>query len=112
MDPNANPFFPMRDPPMAQANVVEDDDVIGPAATAEAIAEYDLSELSAKQIKKLSNYGAILDRLTPDQIAEVLAENEFSPDGRPVVIMPRVKANPPAKPVRYTLTPEGKKVYR
>ena len=71
MDPNANPFFPMRDPPMAQANVVEDDDVIGPAATAEAIAEYDLSELSAKQIKKLSNYGAILDRLTPDQIAEV-----------------------------------------
>jgi len=45
MDPNANPFFPMRDPPMAQANVVEDDDVIGPAATAEAIAEYDLSEL-------------------------------------------------------------------
>ena len=79
---------------------------------AEAIAEYDLSELSAKQIKKLSNYGAILDRLTPDQIAEVLAENEFSPDGRPVVIMPKVKANPPAKHVRYTLTPEGKKVYR
>ena len=112
MDPNANPFFPMRDPPMAQANVVEDDDVIGPAATAEAIAEYDLSELSAKQIKKLSNYGAILDRLTPDQIAEVLAENEFSPDGRPVVIMPKVKPNPPAKHVRYTLTPEGKKVYR
>ena len=78
MDPS---FYP-RDPPMAQANVVEDDDIIGPAATAEAIAEYDLSELSAKQIKKLSNYGAILDRLSPDQIAEVLAENEFSPDGK------------------------------
>ncbi len=63
MDPYADPFYPMRNPPMAQANVVEDDDVIGPAATAEAIAEYDLSELSAKQIKKLSNYGAKPEQL-------------------------------------------------
>ena len=111
MDPYADPFYPMRNPPMAQANVVEDD-IIGPAARAEAIAEYDLSELSAKQIKKLSNYGAILDRLSPDQIAEVLAENEFSPDGKALVIMPKPKGNPPAKTIRYTLTPEGKKVYR
>ena len=43
--------------------------------------EHDLSELSAKQIRKLSNYGAILDQLSPDQIAAVLEENEFSPDG-------------------------------
>ena len=112
MDPNANPFFPMRDPPMAQANVVEDDDVIGPAATAEAIAEYDLSELSAKQIKKLSNYGAILDKLSPEQIEGVLAENEYSPDGRAVVILPKKQAKPPAKTVRYTLTPTGEKIYR
>ena len=82
MDPNADEFFPRQDVPMGEATVIEDDDVISPAATAEAIAEYDLSELSAKQIKKLSNYGAILDRLSPDQIAEVLAENEFSPDGK------------------------------
>ena len=111
MDPMANPFYP-RDPPMAQANVVEDDDIIGPAATAEAIAEYDLSELSAKQIKKLSNYGAILDRLSPDQIAAVLEENEFSPGGHALVIMPKPKGNPPTKTIRYTLTPDGKKVYR
>ena len=112
MDPYADPFYPMRNPPMAQANVVEDDDIIGPAATAEAIAEYDLSELSAKQIKKLSNYGAILDRLTPDQLSEILAENEFSPDGKALVIMPKPKGNPPTKTIRYTLTPDGKKVYR
>jgi hypothetical protein len=111
MDPYADPFYPMR-PPMAQANVVEDDDVIGAAATAEAIAEYDLSELSAKQIKKLSNYGAILDRLTPDQIAAVLEENQFSPGGHALVIMPKPKGNPPAKTVRYTLDPNGKKIYR
>ena len=112
MDPYADPFYPMRNPPMAQANVVEDDDIIGPAATAEAIAEYDLSELSAKQIKKLSNYGAILDRLSPDQIAAVLEENEFSPGGHALVIMPKPKGNPPTKTIRYTLTPDGKKVYR
>jgi hypothetical protein len=41
---------------MAQANIVEPDDVFG---VAEAIPEYDLSELSAKQIKKLSNYGPL-----------------------------------------------------
>ena len=108
----ANAFYPMRNPPMAQANVVEDDDVIAPAATAEAIAEYDLSELSAKQIKKLSNYGAILDRLSPEQIEGVLAENEYSPDGRAVVILPKKQAKPPAKTVRYTLTPTGEKIYR
>ena len=112
MDPYADPFYPMRNPPMAQANVVEDDDIIGPAATAEAIAEYDLSELSAKQIKKLSNYGAILDRLSPDQIAAVLEENEFSPGGHALIIMPKPKGNPPTKTIRYTLTPDGKKVYR
>ena len=112
MDPNAREFFPREAMSMGEAVVIEDEDVIGPATTAEAIAEYDLSELSAKQIKKLSNYGAILDRLSPDQIAEVLAENEFSPDGKALVIMPKPKGNPPAKTIRYTLTPEGKKVYR
>ena len=112
MDPNAEPFFPMREPPMGEAVVIEDEDVIGPAATAEAIAEYDLSELSAKQIKKLSNYGAILDRLTPDQIAAVLEENEFSPDGRAVIVLPKPRGRPLSKTVRYTLTPDGKKVYR
>ena len=109
MDPS---FYPMRNPPMAQANVVEDDAIIGPVARAEAIAEYDLSELSAKQIKKLSNYGAILDKLSPEQIEGVLAENEYSPDGRAVVILPKKQAKPPAKTVRYTLTPTGEKIYR
>jgi len=112
MDPNASEFFPRQDVPMGEAVVIENDDVIGAAATAEAIAQYDLSELSAKQIRKLSNYGAILDQLSPDQIAAVLEENEYSPDGRSLVILPKKKANPPAKTVRYTLDPNGKKIYR
>ena len=112
MDPNASEFFPRQDVPMGEAVVIENDDVIGPAATAEAIAQYDLSELSAKQIRKLSNYGAILDQLSPDQIEGVLAENEYSPDGRAVVILPKKQAKPPAKTVRYTLTPTGEKIYR
>jgi len=112
MDPNASEFFPRQDVPMGEAVVIENDDVIGPTATAEAIAQYDLSELSAKQIRKLSNYGAILDQLSPDQIAAVLEENEYSPDGRSLVILPKKKANPPAKTVRYTLDPNGKKIYR
>ena len=60
----------------------------------------------------LSNYGAILDRLSPEQIEGVLAENEYSPDGRAVVILPKKQAKPPAKTVRYTLTPTGEKIYR
>ena len=79
---------------------------------AEAFQEYDFTDLSAKQIKKLSNYGAILDKLSPDQIAEVLAYNEYSPDGRAVIILPKKRDMPRNKTMRYTLTPSGKKVFR
>ena len=68
--------------------------------------------MTAKQIKKLSNYGAILDKLSPDQIAEVLAQNEFSPDGRAVIILPKRRDIPRNKTVRYTLTPSGNKIFR
>ena len=82
--------------------------VFGSAAVAEAFPEYDFSDLTAKQIKKLSNYGAILDRLSPDQIAEVLAHKEYSPDGRAVIILPKKRDMPRNKTVRYTLDPNGK----
>ena len=101
-----------QDPEMAQATVIEPDDVFGRAAVAEAFPEYDFSDLTAKQIEKLSNYGAILDRLSPDQIAEVLAQNEYSPDGRAVIILPKKRDLPRNKTMRYTLTPSGKKVFR
>ena len=67
------PPGPRQEPEMAQATVIEPDDIFGSAAVAEAFPEYDFSDLTAKQIKELSNYGAILDKLSPDQIAEVLA---------------------------------------
>ena len=86
--------------------------MFGSAAVAEAFPEYDFKDLTAKQIKKLSNYGAILDRLSPDQIAEVLAQNEFSPDRRAVIILPKKSDMPRNKTVRYTLDPNGKKVFR
>ena len=79
---------------------------------AEAFPEYDFKDLTAKQIKKLSNYGAILDRLSPDQISEVLAYNEYSQDGRAVIILPKKRDMPRNKTMRYTLTPSGKKVFR
>ena len=101
-----------QDPEMAQATVIEPDDVFGRAAVAEAFPEYDFSDLTAKQIKKLSNYGAILDKLSPDQIAEVLAQNEYSPDGRAVIILPKKRDLPRNKTVRYTLDPNGKKIFR
>ena len=101
------------EPEMAQATVIEPDDIFDrPVTVAEAFQEYDFTDLTAKQIKKLSNYGAILDRLSPDQIAEVLAQNEFSPDGRAVIILPKKRDMPRNKTLRYTLTPSGKKVFR
>ena len=36
----------------------------------------------------------ILDKLSPEQIEGVLAENEYSPDGRAVVILPKKQAKP------------------
>ena len=100
-------------PEMAQATVIEPDDVFDTSvAIAEAFQVYDFTDLTAKQIKKLSNYGAILDRLSPDQIAEVLAQNEISPDGRAVIILPQKRDMPRNKTLRYTLTPSGKKVFR
>ena len=96
---------------MAQATVIEPDDVFDrPLTVAEAFPEYDFSNLSAKQIKKLSNYGAILNKLSPDQISEVLALNDFSPDGRALIILPKKRDIPRSKTVRYTLTPSGKEV--
>ena len=106
------PPGPQPEPEMAQATVIEPDDVFGRPTVAEAFQEYDFSDLTAKQIKKLSHYGAILDRLSPDQIAEVLAHNEYSPDGRAVIILPKKRDMPRNKTVRYTLTPSGKKIFR
>jgi hypothetical protein len=97
---------------MAQATVIEPDDIFDRPVTAEAIANYDFTDLTAKQIKKLSNYGSILDKLSPDQIAEVLAQNEYSPDGRAVIILPKKRDMPRNKTIRYTLDPNGKKVFR
>jgi len=99
-------------PEMAEAIVIEPDDIFDRPVTAEAIANYDFTDLTAKQIKKLSHYGAILDRLSPDQIAEVLAQNEYSPDGRAVIILPKKRDMPRNKTIRYTLTPSGKKIFR
>ena len=106
------PPGPQPEPEMAQATVIEPDDVFGRPTVAEAFQEYDFSDLTAKQIKKLSNYGAILDRLSPDQIAEVLAHNEYSQDGRAVIILPKKRDVPRSKTVRYTLDPNGKKIFR
>ena len=107
------PPGPRQEPEMAEATVIEQDDIFDrPVTVAEAFPEYDFSDLSAKQIKKLSHYGAILDKLSPDQIAEVLAYNEYSPDGRAVIILPKKRDMPRNKTMRYTLTPSGKKVFR
>jgi len=99
-------------PDVAQATVIEPDDIFDIPVTAEAIANYDFTDLTAKQIKKLSYYGAILDKLSPDQIAEVLAQKEYSPDGKSVIILPKKRDMPRNKRIRYTLTPSGKKVFR
>ena len=99
-------------PEMAEAIVIEPDDIFDRPVTAEAIANYDFTDLTAKKIKKLSNYGAILDKLSPDQIAEVLAQNEYSPDGRAVIILPKKREISRNKTIRYTLDPNGKKIFR
>ena len=108
-DNNDYPPGPRQEPEMAEATVIEPDDIFDRPVTAEAFQEYNFTDLTAKQIKKLSHYGAILDRLSPDQIAEVLAQNEYSPDGRAVIILPKKREISRNKTIRNTLDPNGKK---
>ena len=44
------PPGPRQEPEMAQATVIEPDDVFGRPTVAEAFQEYDFTDLSAKQI--------------------------------------------------------------
>ena len=94
-------------PPMADAQI--DDNV----QTAQAVPEYDFSNLSTEQIKKLVPYGQVLHLLGPSQIDILLGENQMNPlDGRAALTSRVTKRfSLPSTKKKFTITSSGKRVY-
>ena len=95
-------------PPMADAVQIDDNVQI-----AQAVPEYDFSNLSTEQIKKLVPYGQVLHLLGPSQIDILLGENQMNPlDGRAALTSRVTKRfSLPSTKKRFTITSSGKRVY-
>ena len=69
-------------PPLADAEPAS-----SAAQVAQAVPEFDYSNLSTAQIKKLVPYGQVLHLLAPEQVDQLLGENQMNPlDGRAALI--------------------------
>ena len=97
-----------NEPPMAQAQVMSENPQV-----AQAIRQFDFSNLSAAQIKKLVPYGQVLHLLAPEQVDQLLGENQMNPlDGRAALISATTKRfSIPSTKKNFTITASGKKVF-
>ena len=83
------------------------------AQVAQAVPQFDYTNLSTAQIKKLVPYGQVLHLLSPDQIDVLLGENQMNPlDGRAALISATTKRfSIPSTKKKFTITATGKKVF-
>ena len=97
-----------NEPPMAEAQVMSENPQV-----AQAIRQFDYTNLSSAQIKKLVPYGQVLHLLSPDQIDVLLGENQMNPlDGRAALISSTTKRfSIPSTKKNFTITATGKKVF-
>ena len=95
-------------PPLADAEPAS-----SAAQVAQAVPQFDYTNLSTAQIKKLVPYGQVLHLLSPDQIDVLLGENQMNPiDGRAALISATTKRfSIPATKKKFTITATGKKVF-
>lgn len=86
---------------------------VEPAQVAQAVPEFDYSNLSTAQIKKLVPYGQVLHLLDPNQIDVLLGENQMNPiDGRAALVSSTTKRfSIPSTKKKFTITATGKKVF-
>jgi hypothetical protein len=75
-----------------------------------ALKNVDLKNLTAAQVKKLAPFGAILDKLSPDQLQELLESNSTTHgDDRPILVTGQRRVPKGTKPrKRAVLLPNGK----
>ena len=97
-----------NEPPMAEAQVMSENPQV-----AQAIRQFDFTNLSAAQIKKLVPYGQILHLLAPEMVDQLLGENQMNPlDGRAALISATTKRfSIPSTKKNFTITASGKKVF-
>ena len=95
-------------PPLADAEPMSDD-----AQVAQAVPQFDYTNLSSAQIKKLVPYGQVLHLLDPEQIDVLLGENQMNPiDGRAALISSTTKRfSIPSVKKKFTVTANGEKVF-
>ena len=95
-------------PPLADAEPAS-----SAAQVAQAVPQFDYTNLSTAQIKKLVPYGQVLHLLNPDQIDVLLGENQMNPiDGRAALISATTKRfSIPSTKKKFTITATGKKVF-
>jgi len=107
--PNVFPGVPQAQqfptvPPMAQAQVIPQAQVLQAQAAQPILDDLDLSNLTTAEIKRLSSYGGVLNFLTSDQIDELLKDTK--------VIINENERRPPLPPRRrYFEMPNGSKAY-
>lgn len=86
------------------------EDLVFPENVEKALKNVDLQNLTAAQVKKLAPYGSILNKLSPEQLQELLESNNTTHgDDRPILVTgPRrmPKGTKPRK--RSVLLPNGK----
>ena len=86
------------------------EDLVFPENVEKALKNVELQNLTAAQVKKLAPYGSILDKLSPEQLQELLESNNTTHgDDRPILVTgPRrmPKGTKPRK--RSVLLPNGK----
>ena len=95
-------------PPVADAEPAS-----SAAQVAQAVPEFDYSNLSTAQIKKLVPYGQVLHLLAPEQVDQLLGENQMNPlDGKPALVSAVTKRfSIPSTKKNFTITATGKKVF-
>jgi len=71
--------------------------------------ELDISHVDYQDLKRLQEWGPLLNHMSPHQIKGILSDTRFDPNGRPIIIINRPrKRKKTTQRYKYVDTPSGK----
>ena len=71
--------------------------------------ELDISHVDYQDLKRLKEWGPLLNHMSPHQIKGILSDTRFDPNGRPIILINRPrKRKKNAQRYKYVDTPSGK----
>ena len=71
--------------------------------------ELDISHVDYQDLKRLKEWGPLLNHMSPHQIKGILSDTRFDPNGRPIIIINRPrKRKKPVQRYKFVNTPSGK----